>query len=119
MENQIKQAIENQEVQEVEVKTSNFEYSIPKKGNVTKQNAKDFYNVCKSLEIESNFNLCSGILDIIINEDLSKVKNLQKVTTNNKREATYKVNDFNPLVIALILARVIFTSGSKINSLSN
>ena len=67
-----------------------IKYSIPKKGNVTKQNCKDLYHVCKSLETYKSLKLSSDLIGILLNNDTKKIDNIKSTIKEPTRVATDK-----------------------------
>ena len=67
-----------------------FEYSIPQKGNVTKKNTSDLYNLTKLLETYNSFKLTGSLIGILLNDDTKKIKKLQGIVKEPTIEATYK-----------------------------
>lgn len=67
-----------------------WEYSIPQRGHVTKDNAKDLYNICKVWSVWSNFKVSSKLIDILLNNKTEAIKKLEAIAKEETITATYK-----------------------------
>lgn len=66
------------------------EYSIPKRGHVTRDNAKDLYYIVKGLKTYTSFKLSSALIDILLNDKLDKIDQLKNIIKEDTGPATYK-----------------------------
>ena len=67
-----------------------YEYSIPQRGTVTKENAKDLYNIVKALNIYNNFKLTSKMIDILLNDKIKEINKLNSLSAEESIISTYK-----------------------------
>lgn len=66
-----------------------IEYSIPQRGSVTKDNAKDLYTITKLLEVWNTFKLTSELIGILLKNDLKKINKIHKIVLEPTTSATY------------------------------
>ena len=67
-----------------------IEYTVPKRGSVTRQCATDLYHVKQSLELNDNFNVTSALIGILLEDDLKKLATIPAIAIKATVKATYK-----------------------------